>query len=238
MQHQTTVVSIQQKTPSVKSFVLDCGTEHFSFYPGQWVDIHRTINDESHNCGYSITSIPNTNNTIEIAAKLAPDLLLTKYLHEECKVGDKLYISKAQGEIVVNKDIEGPCVFIGGGVGITPLYSMMQQISKNNPGIPIRLLQSITQPDEFLFEKEIKQLQKTNPHLNYYVTVTRDKDHNFDFSGRISESILRSISLPDNASYYLCGPPPMVDAVAELLNKLKDELNLDPKNIFYDKWWA
>ena len=88
MQFETTVVEIRQQTPSVKSFVLDCGNEKFAFHAGQWVDIHRTIDDETHNCGYSITSIPSTNNTIEIAAKLAPDLLLTRYLHEDCKVGD------------------------------------------------------------------------------------------------------------------------------------------------------
>lgn len=238
MQYQATITAIEQQTPTVKSFVLDCGSEPFAFIPGQWVDIHRTINDESHNCGYSITSIPSSNNTIEIAVKLAPELQLTKYFHEECEVGDKLYISKAQGDTCINNETEGSYVFIGGGVGITPLYSMIKQLIHARPETPIILLYSITSPEEFLFEKEILLLEKENPDFKYYVTVTREKDHKFNFSGRISRQMLQSVNLPAHANYYLCGPPTMVDTVANLLVELKTELQVDPSRIFYDKWWA
>lgn len=238
MQLETTVVEIRQQTPTVKSFVLDCGNKKFNFHAGQWVDIHRTIDDETHNCGYSITSIPSPDNAIEIAAKLAPELLLTKYLHEDCKVGDTLYISKAQGNIWIDKDINDPCVFIAGGVGITPLYSMIKQLAHVKPDANIVLLYSVTSPEEFLFEKEINQLKASNPNFRAYVTVTRTPNHQLDFSGRISRELLYSIDLPENARYYLCGPPPMVDAVAEMLADMTSELKLDPENIFYDKWWA
>ena len=238
MQLQTKVAEIRQQTPSIKSFVLDCGPEQFSFHAGQWVDIHRTIDDETHNCGYSITSIPTKNNTIEIAAKLAPELLLTRYLHEECKVGDTLYISQAQGDIWVNGKIEGSYVFIAGGVGITPLFSMIKQILQSKPDTPVVLLYSITHTEEFLFKEEITELKNKHPDFNCYVTVTREKNHSLNFTDRISEDILKSINLPPNASYYLCGPPPMVDTVAELLTQLRSELRINPENIFYDKWWA
>ena len=238
MQFETTVVEIRQQTPSVKSFVLDCGHEKFAFHAGQWVDIHRTIDDETHNCGYSITSIPSNKNTIEIAAKLAPDLLLTRYLHEDCKVGDTLYVSRAQGEIWIDTTIEEPCVFIAGGVGITPLYSMINQVIHSKPDANIVLLHSITSPDEFLFEKEINELKTLNPTFRNYVTVTRSEDHQLDFSGRISKDLLKSIDIPKNARFYLCGPPAMVDSVAKLLVDMKSELQLDPNNILYDRWWA
>lgn len=238
MQLQTKVAEIRQQTPSIKSFVLDCGSEQFSFHAGQWVDIHRTIDDETHNCGYSITSIPTKNNTIEIAAKLAPELLLTKYLHEECKVGDTLYISKAQGDIWINDNVEGPYVFIAGGVGITPLFSMINQILQSKPSTPIVLLYSITHTEEFLFKEGIAALKEKHPGFQYYVTVTREKNHALNFSGRISENILKSINLPPNASYYLCGPPSMVDAVAELLTQRRSDFKLNSEKIFYDKWWA
>jgi len=238
MQHQITIAAIRQETPSVKSFVLDCGSERFSYYAGQWVDIHRTINDESHNCGYSITSIPSGNNTIEIAVKLAPDLVLTRYLHEQCKVGDILFISDAQGDLWLDKSIDGANVFIAGGVGITPLYSMINQILSIKPDAPVVLIYSIAKPEEFLFEEKILQLQKSHPNFRCYITVTRTKEHKQKFSGRISETILKSINLPTNASYYLCGPPAMVDTVADLLAHLQNDLQLDTNRIFYDKWWA
>lgn len=238
MQLQTTVAEIRQQTPSVKSFILDCGSEVFNFHAGQWIDIHRTIDDETHTCGYSITSIPSSCNTIEIAAKLAPDLLLTKYLHEECKVGDTLYISQAQGDIWIDKKIDDPYVFIAGGVGITPLYSMIKQILKLKPETSVVLLYSIAHSEEFLFEREIKQLAEQHSEFKYLVTLTRQKKHNLNFSGRISAEILTSINLPKHSTYYLCGPPAMVDAAADLLIQLQSELQLNPQQIFYDKWWA
>lgn len=238
MQFETTVVKIRQQTPTVKSFVLDCGKTRFDFHAGQWVDIHRTIDDKTHNCGYSITSIPSKDNAIEIAAKLAPELLLTKYLHEDCKVGDKLFVSKAQGDIWIDKGTDAPCVFIAGGVGITPLYSMIKQLTQSKPRAHIVLLYSITSPEEFLFEENINQLKTLNPNFRTYVTVTRSRDHQLDFNGRISKDLLESINLPHNAFYYLCGPPPMVDAVVEMLAELKSVLQLKPENILYDKWWA
>lgn len=238
MQHQATIAAIQQVTPSIKTFTLDCGNQKFNFHPGQWVDIHLTIDDETHNCGYSITSIPYESNTIEIAVKLAPELLLTEYLHNKSKVGDRIFISDAKGDVWVNGNIEGPYVFIGGGVGITPLFSMITHIANNKPETPMVLLYSIISTEEYLFKDRLSELERTLPNFMCHATITRAKEHDEEFSGRINGNTLKAIKLPKNATYYLCGPPSMVDSVAEQLKQLKDELKLDLKNIYYDKWWA
>ena len=170
--------------------------------------------------------------------KLAPDLLLTEHLHNESKAGDHLYISNAQGDIWIKDEISGPYVFIAGGVGITPLFSMISHIIQAKPDTPIVLLYSITSPEEYLFKNELKALQDDNSNFKCFVTVTRAGEHDESFSGRISESLLKSANLPENANYYLCGPPPMVDTMAEMLAQLKRELKVDPGKIHYDKWWA
>ena len=115
---------------------------------------------------------------------------------------------------------------------------MIQQILHNKPETPVTLLYSITSPEEFLFEREITQFAKEHSGFKHYVTVTRAKNHKLNFSGRITAQTLQSINVPENASYYLCGPPPMVDIVADSLTQLKTELKLDPEKIFYDKWWS
>jgi len=238
MQICTHIKTIEQKTPSVKLFVLDYGQQDFRFHPGQWVDIHLTIDDETHNCGYSITSIPSPNNTIEVAVKLAPELKLTEHLHKNCHTGDEVFISNAQGEVYLTEDLSGPYVFIAGGVGITPLYSMIQHITAVNPAAPTTLIYSITTPDDFLFEKELKALATNNPNFRILTTVTRTKQHQEEFSGRINPDMLRSIKLPADANYFLCGPPQMVDDVVDILNTLQDELGITESSVHYDKWWA
>ena len=186
MQFNTTITSIHQQSPKVRIFTLDYGDQNFSYHPGQWVDIHLTIDDETHNCGYSITSIPSAEHSIDIAVKLAPDLALTEYLHNQSKIGDNIFISRAQGNIYLTTDISGSYVFIAGGVGITPLYSMIQHILNTKPDTPITLLYSITSPEEFLFEAQIRQLEKSHTNFHCYVTVTRTTTHTERFSGRIN----------------------------------------------------
>ena len=238
MQIRTHIKSIEQKSPSVKLFTLDYGQQDFMFHPGQWVDIHLTIDDETHNCGYSITSIPSSSSTIEVAVKLAPELMLTEQLHIRSKVGDEVFVSAAQGDVYLTEEITGPFVFIAGGVGITPLYSMIQHINAVSPTTPVTLIYSITTPDEFLFKKELKALAASNPNFRVLATVTRTKQHQEKFSGRIDPGMLREIGLPAGAQYYLCGPPQMVDDVADILNTLQDELSITDANIHYDKWWS
>lgn len=238
MQVCTHIKSIEQKTPSVKLFTLDYDNQKFKFHPGQWVDIHLTIDDETHNCGYSITSIPSDDNTIDVAVKLAPELKLTEHLHKNSNAGDEVFISNAQGEVYLPKDISGPYVFIAGGVGITPLFSMIQYINAVKPTASVTLIYSITTPEEFLFEEELRALAASNPNFRVLATITRTKRHNEKFSSRINPEMLRSIGLSAGANYYLCGPPQMVDDVVEIINTLHDELGITESNIHYDKWWS
>jgi len=238
MQVCTHIKAIEQKTPSVKLITLDYGQQEFSFHPGQWVDIHLTIDDETHNCGYSITSIPSTNNAIEVAVKFAPELKLTEHLHKNSSAGDEVFISNAQGEVYLTEIVSKSYVFIAGGVGITPLYSMMQYINAVKPTAPMTLIYSITTPEEYLFEKELRELATSNLNFRILATVTRTKQHQEKFSDRINQEMLRSANLPAGANYYLCGPPQMVDDVVEILNTHQDELGITESNIHYDKWWS
>lgn len=243
MQISTTIKSIEQKTPQIKSIVLEVGSEDFRFYPGQWVDVHLTIDDESHNCCYSITSIPSSRRCIEIAVKLSPDLPFTRYLHQYSKAGDRLFISRAQGNIYLDNNIDGPFVFIAGGIGITPLYSMIRHLLAQKTREPIVLLYSIATRDEFLFDDELRILQEQHDNLRVITTITRDNNYcnNSDRAtntGRINRDMLLATQLPPRANYYLCGPPPMVDAVVDMLDGLHQELAITSDHIHYDKWWS
>ncbi|MGD8566515.1 MAG: FAD-dependent oxidoreductase [Gammaproteobacteria bacterium] len=241
MQICTTIKSIEQKTPQIKSIVLEYGDEDFRFYPGQWIDVHLSIDDESHNSCYSITSIPSSRRCIEIAVKLAPDFPITRHLHRNSKAGDRIFISRAQGDLYLDNNIAGPFVFIAGGIGITPLYSMIRHLLAHKTREPVVLLYSIATRDEFLFETELRTLQDQHENFRVITTVTRNGNGNNNRRscyGRINRDMLLSTQLPPRANYYLCGPPPMVDAVVEMLEGLLEELEITGDHIHYDKWWS
>ena len=234
MQIKTAISSIQSISPSVKLITLDPGEAKFEHYAGQWIDIHLTIEDETHNCGYSIVSIPDDESTIDIAVKLAPDLPLTVFLHQRAKPGDIVYISRARGDVCLDKPPQGNYVFIAGGVGITPLISMIHQINRIAPQCKMTLLYSITHPVEFLFKDRIVELANQNVNFQYFTTVTRTPEHSEAYSGRINRKMLDEIPFPQNARYYLCGPPQMVDDISAILNGI----NIPTEKILFDRWWA
>lgn len=238
MQISTTIKSIKHITPRVTALVLDYEGQEFSFHPGQWVDVHLTIDDETHNCCYSITSIPSENHCIEIAVKLAPDFPLTRHLHKHSKTGDKIFISKAQGDVFLDDNISGPYVFVAGGIGITPLFSMIQHLIASKSHVPIVLLYSMATLEDFLFKDELRALEREHANFRLITTQTRHKVAGKTINGRIDQTMLRAIDLPPGAHYYLCGPPPMVDWVVELLDNMRDELKINASHLHYDKWWS
>jgi len=234
---KASISGICTQTPSVKTFILDCGSQRFDYYPGQWVDLRLNIDEKIHQGGYSITSVPDKNNSIELAIKYASDFPLTTHLHDHSNIGDELYLSNGQGNVALSAPITTPLVLIAGGVGISPLMSMLRYAEAIKTTTPVVLLYSITRPDEFLFGESLQKIQHTLADFQYFITATRANHPAFEFSGRINQAMLASINLPADASYYLCGPPTMVEDVAEMLTNLQTRLSIDPNNIHYDKWW-
>ena len=162
----------------------------------------------------------------------------TEHLHKYSEVGDEIYISNAQGDVYLTNRLSDSYVFIAGGVGITPLYSMIQHINFAKPNTKITLIYSITTPEEYLFARELEIMKENNPELSVLVTVTRTSQHQERFSGRINAEMLQSLNLPSGSEYYLCGPPQMVDNTVAILESLKGELDIPDSKIHYDKWWA
>lgn len=230
---KATISDIQKLSPSVNLIEIDLGEHNFSYVPGQWVDVTLAINKQTQNAAFSITSIPNGRNFIEIAVKRVEHLPISAYLHDNLTVGDDVSISEAQGDIVLPEAVKSPLVFLAGGTGITPFISMIRQIFKANKHANATLLYSVTAPDECLFYDELVELRQQHPNFRFFLTTTRTSTHHADFYGRIGSEMLRRAGLDHGAQYYLCGPPQMVDDLAELLL----DLSIPKQQIHYEKWW-
>ena len=230
--YKATITEIRQLTPSVKLFEIDLGGQTYDYLPGQWVQI-ALENGETNNAAFSITSIPNGKNAIEIAVKRVEYLPSSKLIHDQLQIGDELSVSHPQGDIVLPKQLQQPLVFIAGGTGITPFMSMLRQIYNANRDFNATLLYSVTSSDEGLFYDELYELQREYRNFRFVLTTTREAVHHAEFFGRISSEMLKRIGLDHKANFYLCGPPQMVDDVAGLLI----DLSIPANQIHYDKWW-
>ena len=230
------IASIRDETPTVKRLVFDLAGQSFHFLPGQWIDCYLHAGPGAPVAGYSMTSSPRDTSTIEIAVKLVGDNPVTNHIHALARVGDTLPIDGGHGDFTYVPDREpkdGPAVaLIAGGIGITPLMSMLRAADEA-PGSPeVALVYSASSPGEFAFRGEIDAIVARNPRVKVHYTVTRSGAGWTGPRGRIAPATLRDLGLGPAGRYYVCGPEPFIRAADEAATVL----GVPPPQVRYELW--
>lgn len=232
-----TLLQVTPDTPTIKRFVFDVRAEDdFSYLPGQWIDLFLEIDGKTHVGGYSLTSVPGEVNTrIELAIQTSAKHPVTHYLCEEAQPGLKVHISQGQGACVYDPDMGDQLVLIAGGVGITPLMSILRSAVMLSPDAPVALLYSAHTPEDFAFAEAIQALAEQHENVLAVFTCTDAKAPLPDwvhFNQRIDTAFLKDKNLPLTANYFICGPQRMIAEVEEGLL----ELAVPAGQIHYEKW--
>ena len=234
MRTPVTIIAIEQVTPTVKALKLDLGHRPFSFLPGQWVDCYLTPDGHGDAAGFSMTSSPLAEGTIDLAVKLLGDNAVTHHLHHRARVGDVIYVEGGSGDFFYRREMGDSLVLIGGGIGITPLMSILRYIDEAARGVRVSLLYSASIPSELLFRDALSELATRNNAITCLLTVTRNSGEPWDGAvGRIGPGTLTEAGLDLGALFYVCGPPPMI---RDVLSMLKD-LGVPDSQVRYEQWW-
>lgn len=219
------VASIYAETPNVKTFrfVETSGAAiPFQYLPGQFLRLLLEIDGKAVKRAYTIASTPTRNSYIEITVKREEYGLVSRYLHDRVNVGDVLNLSAPAGKLTFTGSEHGSIVLIGGGVGLTPLMSVVRELTDIGWDNEIYFLFSCRTREEFIFREELNYLQDRNPNLRLVVMFSHETEDIEGFHrGRITKELIAN-SVPRIAQrrVHLCGPPPMADAVKEMLTEL------------------
>ena len=233
MRSKAQIASIGQETPTVRTFTLEVSRE-FRFLPGQWVDCYAEVEGSLQVAGYSMTSSPTRTGMIELAVKNVGDNPVTHYLHHDAEVGDTLYVDGGHGDFFFSPGVADSLVLIGGGIGLTPLMSMLSYVDEAAPEIEVLLLHSARAPEELLFRGRIEAVERRNPRVRAVFTLTGPPPK--DWSGRVGRidgAMLREVGADLGALFYVCGPPGMPENVA-------DEAvgtGVARRRILFERWW-
>ncbi len=146
----------------------------------------------------------------------------------------KVELGGPRGKLL--RDESGPAVFIAGGIGITPFKSMVLDALHRGLAQPMTLLYSNRTLADAAYHKLFAELGQCEGRFTYVPTVTRDDDAEWKGERRrIDASFIRDYVPDFNAvTFYLCGPPAMVDAVVEIL---KNE-NVSQQRILSESFWG
>lgn len=124
--------------------------------------------------------------------------------------GDTIQAEEPGGSFVV-EDPEKEYVFIAGGVGITPFRAILKQLDHDEAPINVTLLYGNGSQD-FVYEEELKMLEKEHDNLNIHWFVAPEK---------IDESAIKEhVSDLTKPIFYVSGPEPMVESLEEMLQTI------------------
>jgi ferredoxin-NADP reductase len=212
------LAEVEDVTHNVKTFRLrppNGGEIPFDYLPGQFLTLYIAPQGVPTKRSYTIASTPTWRDRIEITVKREDHGVVSRWLHDELRVGDQVEIEAPNGTFFFRGEEAKSLVLIGGGVGVTPMMSVARYLTETGWSGKVRLILGFRAPRDFIFREELTALQARNANLRVTVTMSRPGDEPwFGVTGHIDASLLAS-AVPDLASAraHLCGPPPMMDAV-------------------------
>ncbi len=160
------------------------------------------------------------------------DGIVSNYLHSNINVGDVLTIGMPSGEFVL-KEKKKPIVFISGGIGVTPLISMFNEVAGKNKNQEIIFIQCALNSESHAFFNEVEDLINKDSKLVVVYSSPLKTDHlgtNYDYQGFLTPEILKDLNISNESEFYFCGPTPFMANVLKILNFL----DVDENNINYE----
>ena len=206
-EHIVKIICIGQVTHDVKRFQVE-KPEGYSFVPGQATEV--VINTRElllEKRPFTFTSL-NADPYLEFTIKIYPSHNGITNELGKLKAGDELVIGDVWGAI----NYKGKGVFIAGGAGITPFISILRDLQARNELSGNKLLFANKTKSDIILEHEFKALLGKS-----FINILSDEKAEGYYFGRIDEAFLRDTIDDFSQNFYVCGPPPMIDAVLKQL---------------------
>jgi ferredoxin-NADP reductase/DMSO/TMAO reductase YedYZ heme-binding membrane subunit len=213
------------ETPSVRTFRLlpvDGSDLPFDYLPGQYLNLALTIDGKKVNRSYTIASSPSRRGYCELTIKREQAGVASRHLHGMLHEGDVLNVSAPAGRFTFTGKEADSLVLIGGGVGITPLMSVVRYLTDHCWPGDIFLVYAVKTRQDIIFEQELTTLAKRFPNLHLTLTLSREPSQDWTGErGRITPELLtRAIPNLANRLVHLCGPSEMMEPVKQMLLSL------------------
>lgn len=193
--------------------------------PGQHVDVRLTAPDGYQaQRSYSIASPPEDRDRVSITVERIEEGEVSPYLTDALMEGDSLELrGPIGGYFVWSTEMSGPLFLIAGGSGICPLMAMIRHRAAGGSRVPTRLLYSSRSPEDIIYRHELDQLAGLGDGLEVFYTLTRSRPPDWrGYSRRIDRAMLTEAGFApaQHPLCMVCGPTPLVEAVANTLVEL------------------
>ncbi len=197
------------------------------FLPGQYVNL--TVPGTDRHRSYSFSSAPGATEASFLIRNL-PGGVMSTYLSDRAKAGDALTATGPMGAFYL-RPMERAQLWLAGGTGLAPFLSMLEQVAETGSDHPITLYYAVTRAADLVELDRVQALADRIGNVTV-ITVLAAADEAHDRKGFVTDHVSASDLNGGDCDVYLCGPPPMVDAVRAHFGKL----GVEPANFYYEKF--
>lgn len=163
----------------------------------------------------------------EPAPKGNPDVppgLSSNFFHDHVDVGSTLRVGAPAGDFYLHDNRNGPVVLLSGGVGLTPMISMLDHLVDQLRRRPIWFIHGAQDGNEHAFGAHVRELAQAHDNVTAHVVYAEAgpddvEGRDFDATGFITISMLERLLPGPICDFYLCGPPPFMKALFNALLK-------------------
>ncbi|MBD9539276.1 ring-hydroxylating dioxygenase ferredoxin reductase family protein [Ensifer sp. ENS04] len=197
-----------------------------AFLPGQYVNIDVPGSGQSRSYSFSSAS---GETRVGFLIKKIPGGLMSTWL-EHAEVGTKLELTGPLGSFYL-REVQRPLLFLAGGTGLAPFLSMLEVLARTNPEQKVHLIYGVTRDLDLVLVDEIEAYTKRLANFTFD-TVVADVASSHPRKGWVTQHMPEDVLNGGDVDVYLCGPPPMVDAVRKHL----DDTGVRPNSFHYEKF--
>jgi propane monooxygenase reductase subunit len=240
------VESIERLTADIFRQSLRLPDAKLGFHPGQYVDIQMPDPDVKHR-SFSMSNTLNEDGRLEFMIKLYPDAYFAGMLDRAeaaggagahgkpaLGIGDTLTVVGPYGAFTLRESARR-LVFIGGGAGMAPIYSLLTSMAEQGSGREAIFYYGARTEADLFHLAEITALAERLPHFTFVPVLSHCPDEDRSWTGErgmVTDVVERLEEGLAGVDAYLCGPPPMVDAALALLERH----DVPSAQIFFDKF--
>lgn len=221
---------VVDESSTVRSFYLEPADAHalLPFLAGQHLPIRVNVDGVSLMRTYTLSAAP-SDGFYRLSIKRGGRV--SEYLHDKLQVGDLIEARAPQGDFTVNALERRPLVLLAGGIGVTPMLSMLRHVVfeglRTRRVRPTCFFYSTRNHAERGFDAELADLvQRANGAVRVLRVTGAPEEglvagRDFDVQGRIDMALLKAQLPFDDHDFFLCGPPPFMQALYDGLRDLR-----------------
>ncbi len=215
------LTEVQQISDRVYNYVFK-PEQAFTFIPGQYMEWTLSgvpYDSRGNRRTLTIASSP-TEDTVQLGIKYADRSSAYKSTLSQMQLGDEIYASQLAGNFTLDAASTDKLVFIAGGIGITPIRSMIKYLVDTNQHRDIILLYVVPVASELAYAKDFIEARQYGVTIKPIVTREATNMPGVINAKFTKDLLLKCVPDYDERTFYISGPSAMVDGSKRYLHQL------------------